>query len=61
MENAWTLEDLPRVPTAGGITGQVPFDGTQDGSYECEITVYDQANQPTTEVVTVRLDTTDRR
>ncbi|HPA11542.1 MAG TPA: hypothetical protein PLV73_12070, partial [Treponemataceae bacterium] len=51
----WTIENLPRVPTLAGIGGPVALDGSNDGLYEYEITVFDQAGQFSVETVQVRL------
>ena len=53
----WTIGTLPRIPVAANIGTQVPFDGSRDGTYKYEITVYDAAGQRSdSETITVQLD-----
>ncbi|HPA11312.1 MAG TPA: Ig-like domain repeat protein, partial [Treponemataceae bacterium] len=52
----WTIGTLPRIPVAANIGTQVPFDGSRDGTYKYEITVYDAAGRSTISEITVQLD-----
>ena len=53
----WDILGLPRIPLEAQIVTQVPFDGSHDGTYKYEITVYDAAGQKSDpETITVQLD-----